>query len=102
MKLTRLFTLTAPLLLYVSTALAANSGTPIDQVATTMETVIDGPIAMILILAGAAAAAVIFMLGRNLESAFHSLVSIAIGGIIVSGVVALAAVLFPLAGALAR
>ncbi len=42
------------------------------------------------------------MLGRNLESAFHSLVSIAIGGIIVSGIVALAAVLFPLAGALAR
>ncbi len=57
---------------------------------------------MILILAGGAAAAVIFMLGRNLESAFHSLVSIALGGIIVSGIVALAAVLFPLAGALAR
>jgi TrbC/VIRB2 pilin len=102
MRLNRLLTLTAPLVLYAVPALAANSGTPIDAVATTMETVISGPIAMILILAGGAAAAVLFMLGRNLESAFHSLVSIAIGGIIVSGIVALANVLFPLAGALAR
>ena len=102
MKLNRLLTLTAPMVLYSMPALAANSGTPIDAVATTLETVISGPIAMILILAGGAAAAVLFMLGRNLESAFHSLVSIAIGGIIVSGIVALANVLFPLAGALAR
>src|SRR6266851_5558704 len=102
MNLNRLLTLTAPLLLYAGTALAANSGTPIDQTATTMQTIISGPVAMILILAGGAAAAVIFMLGRNLESAFHSLVSIALGGSIVSRIVALAAVLFPLAGALAR
>jgi len=102
MKLKRVLTLAAPMLLYGAAAYCANSGTPIDATATTLETIVSGPIAMILILAGGAAAAVIFMLGRNLESAFHSLVSIALGGIIVSGIVALAAVLFPLAGALAR
>jgi hypothetical protein len=100
MKLNRVITLTLPLLLYGGAAFCANSGTPIDTVATTMETVISGPVAMILILAGAAAAAVLFMLGRSLESAFHALVSIALGGIIVSGIVAFAAVLFPNAGAL--
>ena len=102
MKINRVLSLTAPLLLQTGAVLAATSGTPIDTVATTMESVISGPVAMILILAGAAAAAVLFMLGRSLESAFHALVSIAIGGIIVSGVVALAAVLFPQAGALIR
>lgn len=43
MKLNRLLTLTAPMVLYSMPALAANSGTQIDAVATTLETVISGP-----------------------------------------------------------
>ena len=103
MRIKRVGSLTLPILLYgVTTALAATSGTPLDTVATQIMTIVSGPIALLLIIAGFAGAGIIYFLGRNFEVAFVTLAALAIGGVLCSQIQTLAAFLFPLAGAVIR
>jgi len=89
-------------LLSAGTALAATSGTPLDTVTTQVMTMVSGPIALLLIIAGFAGAGIIYFLGRNFEVAFVTLSALAIGGVLCSQIQTMAAYLFPLAGALIR
>ena len=103
MRIKRVGRLTLPILLYgATTALAATSGTPLDTVATQIMTIVSGPIALLLIIAGFAGAGIIYFLGRNFEVAFVTLAALAIGGVFCSQIQTLAAFLFPLAGAVIR
>ncbi len=103
MRVKPVISLTLPILLYGATAaLAATSGTPLDTVATQIMTIVSGPIALLLIIAGFAGAGIIYFLGRNFEAAFITLAALAIGGVMCSQIQVLAAFLFPLAGALIR
>jgi len=54
-------------LLMAGSALGATSGTPLDTVYTQAMTMFTGPIAGLLVLAGLAVVAVMFMMGRGLE-----------------------------------
>ena len=103
MRIKRVGSLTLPILLYgATTAVAATSGTPRDTVATQIMTIVSGPIALLLIIAGFAGAGIIYFLGRNFEVAFVTLAALAIGGVLCSQIQTLAAFLFPLAGAVIR
>ncbi len=103
MRINRVTTLIAPLLLLgTTTVLAATSGTPLDTVSTQVMTMVSGPIALLLIIAGFAGAGIIYFLGRNFEVAFVTLAGLAIGGVLCSQIQTMAAYLFPLAGALIR
>lgn len=103
MRINRVTTLIAPLLLLgATTVLAATSGTPLDTVSTQVMTMVSGPIALLLIIAGFAGAGIIYFLGRNFEVAFVTLAGLAIGGVLCSQIQTMAAYLFPLAGALIR
>jgi len=88
--------------LSAGTALAATSGTPLDTVTTQVMTMVSGPIALLLIIAGFAGAGIIYFLGRNFEVAFVTLSALAIGGVLCSQIQTMATYLFPLAGALIR
>jgi type IV secretory pathway VirB2 component (pilin) len=88
--------------LSAGTALAATSGTPLDTVTTQVMTLVSGPIALLLIIAGFAGAGIIYFLGRNFEVAFVTLSALAIGGVLCSQIQTMATYLFPLAGALIR
>jgi type IV secretory pathway VirB2 component (pilin) len=69
MRMKRVSTLTAALMLYGATAaFAATSGTPLDTVATQVMQLVSGPIALLLIIAGFAGAGIIYFLGRNSRS----------------------------------
>jgi type IV secretory pathway VirB2 component (pilin) len=101
MKVKRVIALTALAIPYgAAAAFAATSGTPLDTVATQILTIVSGPIALLLIIAGFAGAGIIYFLGRNFEVAFVTLAALAIGGVLCSQIQTLAAFLFPLAGAL--
>ena len=89
-------------LLSAGSALAATSGTPLDTVSTQVMTMVSGPIALLLIIAGFAGAGIIYFLGRNFEVAFVTLSALAIGGVLCSQIQTMATYLFPLAGALIR
>ena len=103
MKVKRVIALTALAIPYgAAAAFAATSGTPLDTVATQILTIVSGPIALLLIIAGFAGAGIIYFLGRNFEVAFVTLAALAIGGVLCSQIQTLAAFLFPLAGALIR
>lgn len=68
-------------LLMAGSALAATSGTPLDTVYTQAITMFSGPIAGLLILAGLAVVALMFMMGRGLKGfGFWSGVGMIIGG----------------------
>jgi type IV secretory pathway VirB2 component (pilin) len=103
MRIKPVGSLTLPILLYgATTAVAATSGTPLDTVATQIMTMVSGPIALLLIIAGFAGAGIIYFLGRNFEVAFVTLAALAIGGVLCSQIQTMATFLFPLAGALIR
>src|SRR5271169_50496 len=89
-------------LLSAGSALASTSGTPLDTVSTQVMTMVSGPIALLLIIAGFAGAGVIYFMGRNFEVAFTTLAALAIGGVLCSQIQTMATYLFPLAGALIR
>src|SRR5690242_5649206 len=98
----RIATIAISLLLYGGAAFAATSGTPLDTVATQIMTIVSGPIALLLIIAGFAGAGIIYFLGRNFEVAFVTLAALAIGGVLCSQIQTLATFLFPTAGVLIR
>jgi type IV secretory pathway VirB2 component (pilin) len=103
MKIKRVASLTAAILLYGgTTVLSATSGTPLDTVATQVMNIVSGPIALLLVIAGFAGAGIIYFLGRNFEVAFVTLAALAIGGVLCSQIQTPAKFLFPLAGALIR
>src|SRR6266481_10191213 len=103
MKARRVIALTALAIPYgAAAAFAATSGTPLDTVATQILTIVSGPIALLLIIAGFAGAGIIYFLGRNFEAAFVTLAALAIGGVLCSQIQTMATFLFPLAGALIR
>jgi type IV secretory pathway VirB2 component (pilin) len=90
------------MLLSAGTAVAATSGTPLDTVSTQIMTLVSGPIALLLIIAGFAGAGIIYFMGRNFEVAFLTLAGLAVGGVLCSQIQSMATYLFPLAGALIR
>ncbi len=103
MKVTRIIALSAMAIPYgAAAAFAATSGTPLDTVATQIMTIVSGPIALLLIIAGFAGAGIIYFLGRNFEVAFVTLAALAIGGVLCSQIQTLATFLFPTAGVLIR
>jgi type IV secretory pathway VirB2 component (pilin) len=82
---------------------AATSGTPLDTVYTQATTMFNGPIAGLLILAGLAVVALMFMMGRGLEGfGFWSGVGMIIGGTFIASAVLFMTYFFPTAGALIR
>jgi type IV secretory pathway VirB2 component (pilin) len=84
-------------------ALGATSGTPLDTVYTQATTMFSGPIAGLLILAGLAVVAVMFMMGRGLEGVgFWSGVGMIIGGTFIASALLFMTYFFPTAGALIR
>jgi type IV secretory pathway VirB2 component (pilin) len=89
-------------LMMAGPAIASTSGTPLDTVSTQVMTMVSGPIALLLIIAGFAGAGIIYFLGRNFEVAFVTLAGLAVGGVLCSQIQTMAAYLFPLAGALIR
>src|SRR2546430_16207914 len=79
MRFKRVVSLTAPLLLYgASTALAAGSGTPLDNVATQLVAVLSGPAALIMIARGFIGAGIIYMMSRDFWHAFVTLGALAV------------------------
>jgi type IV secretory pathway VirB2 component (pilin) len=90
------------ILVLAGTALASTSGTPLDTVSTQVMTLVSGPIALLLIIAGFAGAGIIYFMGRNFEVAFLTLAGLAVGGVLCSQIQSMATYLFPLAGALIR
>jgi type IV secretory pathway VirB2 component (pilin) len=97
----------APVLLIAAitpaVALCATSGTPLDTVYTQATTMFNGPIAGLLILAGLAVVAVMFMMGRGLEGfGFWSGVGMIIGGTFIASALLFMTYFFPTAGALIR
>jgi type IV secretory pathway VirB2 component (pilin) len=94
---------TANLMLSSGAALAAVSGTPLDTVYTQAMTMFTGPIAGLLVLAGLAVVAVMFMMGRGLEGVgFWSGVGMIIGGTFIASATLFMTYFFPTAGALIR
>jgi type IV secretory pathway VirB2 component (pilin) len=90
-------------LLMAGSALAATSGTPLDTVYTQAMTMFTGPIAGLLVLAGLAVVAVMFMMGRGLEGVgFWSGVGMIIGGTFIASAALFMTYFFPTAGALIR
>jgi type IV secretory pathway VirB2 component (pilin) len=90
-------------LVMAGSALAATSGTPLDTVYTQATTMFSGPIAGLLILAGLAVVAVMFMTGRGLEGmGFWSGVGMIIGGTFIASALLFMTYFFPTAGALIR
>jgi type IV secretory pathway VirB2 component (pilin) len=80
---------------------AATSGTPLDTVYTQATTMFNGPIAGLLILAGLAVVALMFMMGRGLEGfGFWSGVGMIIGGTFIASALLFMTYFFPTAGAL--
>ena len=104
MRIKRVVSLIAPILLLdATTVLAATSGTPLDTVYTQATTMFSGPIAGLLILAGLAVVAVMFMTGRGLEGVgFWSGVGMIIGGTFIASALLFMTYFFPTAGALIR
>ncbi len=103
MSVKRIVALSAVAIPYgVTAAFAATSGTPLDTVATQIMTIVSGPIALLLIIAGFAGAGIIYFLGRNFEVAFVTLAALAIGGVLCSQIQTLATFQFPTAGVLNR
>ena len=89
-------------LVLAGTALASTSGTPLDTVSIQVMTLVSGPIALLLIIAGFAGAGIIYFMGRNFEVALLTLAGLAVGGVLCSQIQSMATYLFPLAGALIR
>jgi type IV secretory pathway VirB2 component (pilin) len=90
-------------LLMTGTAAAATSGTPLDTVYTQATTMFTGPVAGLLVLAGLAIVAVMFMMGRGLEGmGFWSGVGMIIGGTFIASALLFMTYFFPTAGALIR
>jgi type IV secretory pathway VirB2 component (pilin) len=90
-------------LVMAGSALAATSGTPLDTVYTQATTMFSGPIAGLLILAGLAVVAVMFMTGRGLEGVgFWSGVGMIIGGTFIASALLFVTYFFPTAGVLIR
>src|SRR5260370_25827515 len=95
MRVKPVISLTVPMLYGATTALAATSGTPLDTVATQIMTIVSGPIALLLIIAGFAGAGIIYFLGSNFEAAFITLAALSIGGAICAQIQLLLAHLLP-------
>lgn len=84
-------------------AYGATSGTPLDTVYTQATTMFTGPIAGLLVLAGLAVVAVMFMMGRGLEGVgFWSGVGMIMGGTFIASALLFMTYFFPTAGALIR
>lgn len=82
---------------------AATSGSPLDTVYTQATTLFTGPIAGLLVLAGLAVVALMFMMGRGLEGfGFWSGVGMIIGGTFIASALLFMTYFFPTAGALIR
>jgi type IV secretory pathway VirB2 component (pilin) len=102
MKIKRVLSLVAPLLLYGATAFAAGSGTPLDGVATQIVTILSGPIALLMIAAGFVGAGIVWFFSRDFNHAFLTLAGLAAGGVLCSQIQTMATFLFPNAIALIR
>src|SRR5580698_8048836 len=76
--------------LSAGTAWAAVSGTPLDTVSTQVMTLVSGPIALLLIIAGFAGAGIIYFMGCNFEVAFLTLAGLAVGGVLCSQIQSMA------------
>jgi len=100
MRLKRILTLTAPLLLYgAAKALAAASGTPIDAPVTTYGQIMSGPVASGLLWTGAGMWGYHAITGREMAHLLGNGVTFIVGGAACAAPQALATSVFNAAGA---
>lgn len=100
--LVRLFILTAPFLLFgARAALAATGGVAaLDTFFTTVEGVMSGPVAGLIVLVILIAAAGMLAVARNFEHGFQVLLAGGAGAALLAGAATVIPVLWPTAGAL--
>jgi hypothetical protein len=102
MKFKRVLTLTTPLMFYGVAAFAATSGTGLDTFTTTAETLMSGPVALLVGLVVLVAAAGMLAVARNFEHGFQTLLAGGAGVALLAGAAITAATFWPTAGALIR
>jgi type IV secretory pathway VirB2 component (pilin) len=102
MRVKRVLTLTAPLLLYGTAAFCATSGTPLDTFFTTIETTITGPVAGLIGLLVLIAAAGMLAIARNFEHGFQVLLAGGGGVALLAGALTVLTTFWPTVGALIR
>lgn len=95
MRIRRILTLTAPLLLCGASAWAAGSGSPLDAPATQIVQTLSGPGALIMIACGFVGAGIVYFLSRDLSHAFLTLGALVVGGVLCSQIQNFATYLFP-------
>jgi type IV secretory pathway VirB2 component (pilin) len=100
MKLKRIITITAPLVLYGTAAFAATSGTGLDTFFTTIETTMSGPVAGLVALVVLVAAAGMLAIARNFEHGFQVLLAGGGGVALLAAAATTITAFWPTAGAL--